>query len=145
MLATASPRCVALIVLSLSFIAGCQALNDAGVPGLTGFLNTETAVKEEEQHRQKYQESRDSAELGWLLRNRIQSGMSPAEVSKVFGDDGERVRDDEWVKNEGGYYQVGDEVWKWGPARDGKSVFLVFRERQLVNFDPHEFDAEAGF
>ena len=133
------------LLLGLFAGAGCETLHEAGVPGLAGFLNTEAAVQEEERHRTEYQESRDPAELRWLMRNRIQSGMSPSEVSKVIGDEGERVYDDGWVKNEGGYYQANDEAWKWGPDREGKSVILVFRDRQLVNFDPREFDDGPTF
>ena len=134
-----------LAVLAVGAASGCQSLHDAGVPGMAAFLNSETQSKEEERHRTSYQTSRDPSEMRWLLRNKVYSGMSPSEVSKIIGDEGERVYDDGWVKNEGGYYQASDEVWKWGPDRKGQSVMLVFRENELLNFDPTEFEDTPEF
>ena len=75
-----------------------------------------------------------------LLQNRVENGMTPAEISHVLGEEGERVYEDGWIKNRGGHYQAGDETWKWGPDRKGNSVYLVFRESRLVNFDASEFE-----
>jgi hypothetical protein len=136
---------LALIALAVCGAGGCQSLHDAGVPGMASFLNTEAQAQEEERHRTAYQKSRTSSELRWLLRNKVHSGMSPSEVSKIVGDEGERVHDDGWIKNEGGFYHATDEVWKWGPDREGNSVMFVFRDKQLLNFDPTEFEDDSEF
>ena len=106
------------------------------MPDLSSMFGTNSSVRDEEEHRQKYQSNRDPAELRWLLANRISSGMTVSEVGRVIGEEGRRVYDDSWIKTGSGYYQSGDEAWKWEQDRNGQSLILVFRDGNLVNFDP---------
>jgi hypothetical protein len=39
----------------------------------------------------------------------------------------------------------GDATFKWGPDRAGRSIYLIFRDDHLVNFDPHEFLGDEIF
>ncbi|HTI50818.1 MAG TPA: hypothetical protein VL475_07700 [Planctomycetaceae bacterium] len=97
------------------------------------------ARDEEERQRKKYAGSRDREALHWLLRHRVDSGMSYHEVCRTLGEDGVRESRDNWIKNNGGNYQVGDDVYAFGPDNKGQTLYLVFREDKLVNFDPKEF------
>lgn len=123
--------------------AGCGTLTGSGFSNLNDLFRSGSSHKDEETHRQKYQKDRDPAELQWLLANKIESGMTVSEVSRTIGEDGRRLYDDNWIKTGGGYYQSGDEVWKWNPDRNGQSLILVFREGRLVNFDPTDYDNSA--
>ena len=98
-------------------------------------------VKNEEvaMHRRRFQQDRISADFRWLLANATRTGMTPKDVGEVLGERGEIVMNDTWIKSSGGHYRASDEVYKWGPDDKGKSVYLVFREDRLVNFDPSEF------
>ena len=135
-----------LLSLSLAAIAlstcGCSTVTGAG--SLASLFDTESRQREEEDHRSSYQETRSPADLQWLMRNCVESGMTPTEINGVLGEQGQRVYDDKWIKTRGGHYHAGDDTWKWGPDREGNSVYLVFRSNKLVNFDPNEF-AESPF
>ncbi len=119
-------------------VAGCETLPD-GKLGELVFRSGDRALQLEEEHRERYQETRDPDDRDWLLGHAVESGMTPTEVTRVLGQEGKRVGNDAWIKNGEGHYQVDDQAWKWGPDKEGKSVILVFRDSKLVNFDPHEF------
>jgi len=140
------PRCWLLSTLiGVSLVSGCASTGDGSPSGLASLFPSEARQKEEEErHRKRFQEGRDPEAMCWLLANRVESGQSPMDVGRVLGEQGERVVNDGWIKNDGGYYQTGDECWKWGPDREGHSVLLVFREGRLVNFDPREFQDYAS-
>lgn len=121
-------------------LTGCQSAGSELLPGLQALLDGKSSVMDEETHRREFQKSRSPKEMNWLLRNSINAGMAVSEVSKVLGEEGRRVYDDGWIKRGGGHYQSGDKAWKWGPDREGRSVFLVFRDGKLVNYDPNEFE-----
>lgn len=127
------------LVAVLMLIAGVPGCSTIRLPDVDEMLGRGNTLKEEEQHRRNYQSDRDPADLRWLLANRISSGMSVSEVGRVIGEDGRRLYDDNWIKNGGGYYQTGDEAWKWEQDRNGQSLILVFREGRLVNFDPSDY------
>jgi len=129
-----------LLTLLTLMTAGCQSPGEELLPGLGNLLEAESTSEREEEHRRKFQETRDPDELKWLLRHAIESGMTVTEVARVLGEDGRQVYEDGWIKQGEGHYQSGDETWKWGPDREGNSVFLVFRDGKLVNFDPREFE-----
>jgi hypothetical protein len=128
------------MVVSLCLFAGCETLYDAGVPGMERFVDLESKAQEEEQHRKKYLEDKDPEAIRWLLANRIQSGQTLEEVGRIFGEKGIREHNDNWLTTDGIGYRTDDKAYKWGPDREGKSIYLVFREGILVNFDPHEFE-----
>lgn len=114
-------------------VIGCRT---PVLPDFDEMLGAGNGAQEEEEHRRNYQSTRDPDELKWLLVNRISSGMTVSEVGRVIGEEGRRLEDDNWIKTGGGYYQSGDEVWKWEQDRNGQSLILVFRDGRLVNFDP---------
>jgi hypothetical protein len=119
-------------------VAGCETLPD-GKLGELVFGSGDRAMQLEEEHRERYQETRKPDDRDWLLGHAVESGMTPTQVTRVLGQEGERVANDAWIKNGDGHYQIDDQAWKWGPDSEGQSVFLVFRDSKLVNFDPHEF------
>ena len=98
-----------------------------------------SALAETEEQRSRYLAERTQASARWLLANRVKQGMSPGDVAEVFGEAGERVYEDEWLKTGDGNYQIGDETYKWGPDDHGTSYFLMFRGGKLVNFDGGEY------
>ncbi len=121
-------------------ISGCEALYEAGVTGMAPFVDFEPRIREEEKHRKEYQEHGSPAALRWLLANRIQAGMSVAEVEKVLGQTATREFNDTWLKTKGGHYRSGDSTYKWGPDSEGRTLYLVFREGKLVNFNPRDYN-----
>lgn len=120
-------------------LSGCEALHDAGVPGMSPFIDFESRVQEEEHYRMLYRTERSPKAMRWLMANRLQSGMERAEVDRIFGESGEREYGDRWLKTNGGHYRSGDTVYKWGPDSEGTTVYLVFRDGVLVNYDPDEY------
>lgn len=136
---TALRLVLALLAVTATSACGCSSISNSGTGGFASLLNSESRQREEERHRSRYQEERSPADLNWLMRNCVESGMTPSEINGVLGEHGQRVYDDDWIKNRGGHYHAGDDTWKWGPDREGNSVYLVFRGNKLVNFDPNEF------
>lgn len=134
------PRfCTSLILMMLAgIVSGCESIPSGNLAKLV--FSSDNEMRElEEKHRKKYQETRDPEARDWLLGNVVASGMTPTELTRILGDEGERVINDGWIKNRSGHYQIDDQVWKYGPDREGQSVFLVFREGKLANFDPNQF------
>lgn len=131
----------ALALTLLGLLSGCETpgwaarLDEAFTP------NPRPAIThaDEERQRKKYAATRDRDALFWLLHYRIDSGMSLADVSRVLGEEGSRESHDRWIKTNGGNYQVGDDVYAFGPDNEGHTLYLVFRDGHLVNFDPDEF------
>ena len=133
----------ALTVMLTLFVSGCGMMSIPKLPDMDDMFGGKSSLHEEELHRQNYQSKRDPAELRWLLANRISSGMSVSEVGRIIGEEGRRLYDDNWIKKGGGFYQSGDEAWKWEQDRNGQSLILVFREGRLVNFDPSVYQKQA--
>jgi len=118
---------------------GCQALHEAGVPGILPVVNEDDRL-EEQSYREKFLREKDPEALRWLLENRIHSGMTVGDVDQIIGENGEREYKDRWIKSDGeGNYRASDRVYRWGPDNLGRSIYLVFRDGQLVNFDPHAY------
>lgn len=135
----------ALCACTFALVAGCESLHEAGVPGMKRFVDVESRVQEEERQRTLYLTDRSPAAMQWLLHHRLRSGMTRVEIDHIFGEEGVREFGDRWLKTNGGYYRSGDKVYKWGPDSEGRSIYLVFREGVLINFDPNEFaDPIAG-
>lgn len=128
----------------LSVLPGCMALYEAGVPGMSGFVDLESGKLEEEKHRVRFQSDLDPAALDWLLRNRVKSGMELYEVEEIIGVDAEREFADRWIKTSGGPFRQGDEVYRWGPDSSGRSLYLVFRNKKLVGYNPDDPDFSLG-
>lgn len=99
-----------------------------------------TSSADEERYRRKYVGNHDRKALYWLLRHRVESGMAYGEVCRILGEDGVHETRDNWIKTNGGNYQIGDDCYAFGPDSDGQTLYLVFRDDKLVNFDPTEFN-----
>lgn len=121
-------------------LCGCEALQEAGVPGMEPFIDNTARQEEEQKYRDQFLIEKDPEALKWLLENRIHSGMTVNDVDKILGEPGEREFSDRWIKNDGdGRYRASDKVYRWGPDNQGRSIYLVFRENLLVNFDPLDY------
>ncbi|HUG94315.1 MAG TPA: hypothetical protein VML55_26025 [Planctomycetaceae bacterium] len=96
----------------------------------------------EAQHRERFQEHGDPESLRWLLTHRLAAGMSLTDVSHVLGEEGERLYDAGRLKRGDSLYRENDDFYKWGPASDGRSVYLAFRDGRLLHYDPQEFAGE---
>jgi hypothetical protein len=68
--------------------------------------------------------------------------MSLAEVGHELGQEGERIYDAGHLKRADSRYLESDDFYKWGPASDGRSVYLAFRDDRLLHYDADEFAAE---
>ncbi|MGQ0637214.1 MAG: hypothetical protein ACT4QC_21610 [Planctomycetaceae bacterium] len=132
------------LVLGMAAFAGCESpawvrsLNDAFT-----MRRAENALAQQESHRREYVASHSRQSMRWLLGHCVNTGMPYKEVCRALGEDGARESHDTWIKTRGGPYQVGDEVYAFGPDNEGQSVYLVFRDDQLIGFDPDEFRKEA--
>lgn len=132
-----------LFCVCASLICGCEALDEAGVPGMDAFINRSAAREEEAKHRDLFATEGNRESFRWLLVNRIEQGMSVADINTTLGQAGERIANDGWLKNkQGGRYRQGDTAYKWGPDRDGRSIYLIFRDNHLVNYDPGELSRD---
>ncbi|MFN0052359.1 MAG: hypothetical protein ACKV0T_09210 [Planctomycetales bacterium] len=131
--------CLLSAILLAALAGGCES--PSWIKGLNeSFDRSSSANREvEEQHRRGYMESRNRADMHWLLRNRITSGMPLQEVRRVLGEDGVSELRDNWIKTKGTVYQSGDQAYAFGPDSDGQTVYLVFRDGRLINFSPREF------
>jgi len=131
-------------LLFLVMFAGCESaswvrsLNDAFS------RQAEQDRRSEEVFRKRYRETHDRKALHWLLSHRIESGMSYGDVCKIIGEDGTREGRDTWLKAKGGAFQLGDEVYAFGPDSEGQTVYLAFREDRLYNFDSLAFQSSAA-
>lgn len=107
---------------------------------MTSMHPTARKSKRAESYRTKFQTERDPKALDWILQNRLYSGMSRVSVEKEFGEEGEFQETSKWLKATGGTFRTSDEAYRWGPDSDGRSVYLIFRDDVLVNFDPKDFE-----
>ncbi len=143
----ANPRCLAswmvcsIAIFTLS--SGCETVPEwDSNTAMTGMHRTEKKADQAEAYRMRYLTKRDSKALDWILKNRLYSGMSRTSVAKEFGEDGEFQEASKWIKATGGTFRTSDDAYKWGPDENGRSVYLVFREGNLVNYDPKDFELD---
>ena len=128
------------LLIAAGFSAGCESF---GKPDWLSAPGHDVKAAEELEHRENFQTNRSPNDARWLLSHRVRQGMSPQDVGLIFGDEGEPVDSDNWIKNDNSGYQVGDETYRWGPDNKGNSYYLVFRNNKLVNYDPSEFRGMA--
>lgn len=118
---------------------GCTATGKT-TPQLFSKASADDAPKKTpDSERRRYQVDRDPAAMRWLLAHCVHRQMAVKDINNVLGEDAVRVRDDTWVKKGNGYRED-DTVYRWGPDKNGRDVYLVFREGKLINFDPKEFE-----
>ena len=122
---------------TFALLEGCEGLHEMNI---AKWGDTQDGHKQEEVHRKQYQADRDPAALRWLLAHRIHTSMRVEEVNNVLGEEGAREYNDNWLTTKGGQYRTDDKVYKWGPDANGRSVYLVFRDGRLTNFDPSEYE-----
>jgi len=118
---------------------GCESVGKG-----TGLFATKStaevsAKRTLESERTRYQTDRESSAARWLLAHCVKPHMTVKEINDILGEDGKRVRDDTWLKRGNGYRQD-DIVYSWGPDNHGHDIYLVFRDKRLINFDPKEFE-----
>lgn len=134
-----------IVLLTTAACAGCEArtwvrtLNDA-----FSMQDHRPGPREEEKHRREWRATKSRDSLYWLLENCVTSGMSYDDVCRVLGEEGAHEPRDNWVKTKSEFYQLGDDVYCFGPDNKGRSLYLVFREGALINFEPDDFRKTAG-
>ena len=121
--------------------AGCGS---SGVDGLDLWLAGDRLEDERlaAKHRERFAAHGDPESLQWLLSNRITTAMTETEVAHELGQEGERLYGTGHLKRGDSRYHESDVFYKWGPASDGRSVYLAFRDDRLLHFDASEFAAE---
>jgi hypothetical protein len=128
--------------------AGCESPEAARVLGQAGPAQVQrdrsprggrTPNAEEERHRGAYQTTRDPRALRWLLSRRIENGMTREEVDRVIGEAGETEMAGAGFKRENKGIFADDMLVRYGPDADGSTIYLVFRENRLVQFEPREY------
>ncbi|MFN0196201.1 MAG: hypothetical protein ACKVT0_05615 [Planctomycetaceae bacterium] len=119
---------------------GCKALSVKDHRFYSGLFSGKSDFKLAEKYRERYQETREPDAICWLLAHEIHSGMSLDDVNRTLGENGVREENSSWLTTNGGNYRTDDDVYRWGPDSEGGTIYLVFRENHLVNFDPHEFE-----
>ena len=91
-------------------------------------------------HRGRFQQAGDPESLHWLLKHRLTTGMPLVEVNQELGQEGERLYETGHLKRGEGRYRESDVFYKWGPAANGRSVYLAFRDERLLHFDASELE-----
>ena len=101
---------------------------------------------EEQAHRANYRSTRSSEDLDWLMRNRIENGLTLESVNNILGEKGERtdVGDGDGIAQAGGASESTDGTYEYGPDNRGRSYRLTFRNSRLVEFNPSLAAEERG-
>ena len=137
-------RSIVLLLLVAFGLAGCEATNGR-MTEMFSFGNKTSKKEQEDKHRITYQKDRDPEALRWLLANCVDTGMTVKEVNQILGEEGRREANSRWLTTKGGHYRMGDKAYQWGPDKAGHTLYLIFREDRLVNFDPKQFSDSAAF
>jgi hypothetical protein len=130
---------IAGLLAAITAAGGCQSVAESSSRKWAKMGDQDAPVRTLQSERGRYQADRDPAAMRWLLAHQIQSHMTVADINNVFGEDGTRVYDDAWLKKGNGY-RTDDVVFRWGPDKNGRNIYLVFREKRLINFDPKEYE-----
>lgn len=131
-----------LIILAAAGCCGCESPGWVKSLGDALGSSPENSAQAEARYQEEYAATRSRTAMYWLLANRVESGMGYLDVCRVLCQEGASEPAERWVKGSG--YQIGDEVYRFGPDNHGQSVYLVFREGRLVNFDPERFKTAAS-
>lgn len=132
------------LVLAVALVAASTGCGSSGVDGIDMWLAGDRLEDDRlaARHRERFAEHGDPDALAWLLTHRIATGMTVSEVGHVLGQEGERLYDSGRFKRSDSRYHESDDFYKWGPASDGRSVYLAFRDDRLLHYDPAEFSDE---
>ena len=91
---------------------------------------------EEQGHRAKYQATRSSDDLEWLMQNRIENGLTLTSVNNILGQKGKPADGGTGVSQAGGTSETKDGTYLYGPDDKGQTYQLTFRNSRLVEFNP---------
>lgn len=130
------------IMVTVLLSSGCETMPDWDTGMMGGTHRADKKVSRADHYRMQFLTKRDPEALNWLLKHRLQSGMSRASVEKELGEEGEYQEASKWLKATGGTFRATDDAYKWGPDESGRSVYLMFRDDVLVNFHPEDFELD---
>lgn len=120
-------------------LAGCESLGQQPAHVAAKPVDNDSPSRTIKSERQRYLVDRDPAAAHWLLTHGVHTSMTLAEVNGVFGEDGTRVYNDARIKK-GTDYREDDVIYRWGPDKNGRNIYLVFRNGRIYNFDPKDYD-----
>lgn len=119
--------------------SGCEALHNAGVPGLEQYVKKDPEqLAREKSYKENYALHRDHKSFYWLLSHRISNGMSLADVEDAIGEEGESTTEFTRLKSDGLYHST-DAAYRWGPDSSGHSAVIFFRDGHVVNFSRDDY------
>lgn len=131
---------ISVTLLSSFAVPGCESFSESQLITTERFSRSAERRKEAEKYRTRYQTERDPDAMRWLLRHEVAAGMTLEEVNEAIGEEGAREYNDRHIKTSAGRFRQTDEVYRWGPDANGRSIYLVFRDDQLVWFDRNDPD-----
>lgn len=129
-------------ILVLCSLVGCS--NPVSKMMFTNHKNRNPAMApdkqrergEEEGHRANYLATRSSDDLDWLMRNRIQNGLTLSSVNNILGQKGKPTEEADGIAQAGGSSGGTDGTYQYGPDDRGQMYRLTFRNSRLVDFNP---------
>jgi hypothetical protein len=130
-----------LCLAASCLLAGCESLGQQQARFASKSTDNDSSSRTLKSERQRYQVDRDPVAARWLLTHCVHTSMTVAEVNGVFGEDGTRVYNDARIKK-GTDYREDDVIYRWGPDKNGRNIYLVFRNGRVYNFDPKDYDKE---
>jgi hypothetical protein len=137
-----APAFLVLMTAAAVFASiGCESINGPTLPGTEVLLYPSEHRRQTEEHRRKFQTDQDPRSIDWLLSHVVRNGMTLDEVNQIIGCQGEPEYSGQWLLAKGKSYRADDRPYKWGPDSEGRTVYLVFREGYLTNFNPEDFDS----
>ncbi len=132
---------ILLVIVTVAAISGCESFDTTPIKQM--FTTTPKITQEDEnKHRELFQHSRDPKALQWLLANRIENGMTRAEVDGVIGQPGRFEPSDRLLKTNNNAYHTSDKMYAYGPDSKSHTYYLVFRDNRLVGFDAQDFELD---
>lgn len=100
---------------------------------------------EEQEHRAKYRSTGSSTDLEWLMKNRIENGLTVNSVNNILGEKGDLIEGAEGIAQAGGETGSTDGTYMYGPDDRGRMYHLTFKNSRLVDFNPTiAMDAKGG-
>jgi len=93
---------------------------------------------EEITHRSRYQATRSSADLEWLMKNRIENGLTVDSVNNILGQKGKALDAENQVSQASASSGSKDGTYEYGPDDQGRTYHLTFRNSRLVEYTPSD-------
>ena len=127
------------IGISILLVGSCLTMMFSGCTSFPLLSRGPSIAEQELTHRKEYQLNGSRKALQWLLANRIDQGMDRKTVSEILGQEGERKRDDNKFKSQSSSIRRGDKTYRYGPDNGGRSIYLMYRDDKLINYDAKDF------